>query len=513
MKEIPIGIDLGTTFSVIAYLDAYGRPQTIRSAEGEISTPSVVMFEPGPGGVISANPVVGRAAVGAAAMFPEHVAEMMKRDMGRDTYHRPVAGRNWRPELLQSFVLAKLKHDAQLAEMPFRRAVITVPAYFNNSRRECTIEAAALADIEPLAIINEPTAAALVYGTQHGFVDDGRVAGVERILVYDLGGGTFDVTLMEIEGREFRVIGTDGDVELGGRDWDVAIANRIAEEFMAQFRGRDPRLDGRGFQKLMAEAENAKRMLSNLEQTVINLEIGGDMLRMPLSRTDFEGLTIDLLERTVFTSDKVVRDAGLNWGDLTRILLVGGSTKMPAIARRLEEESGIAASKVLAADEAVAHGAAIYAGLLLGAKGIREIIISAPQLEGVSVKDICSHSLGMLVKDRKTRELRDSVIIEKGSRLPAQGERYYETTVANQRGIKIRLTEAHQPIFENVIPLPELSPPLPERSPVRVEFTFDNNGCLEIVVELLRRMQGIQLSASQVIHQQRIRFVRGELKS
>ena len=510
MREIPVGIDLGTTFSVIAYLDSGGRPQTIRSAEGDLTTPSVVMFEPGSDGVISADPVVGRAAVSAAAMYPDYVAEMMKRDMGQDSYHRTVAGRTWRPELLQSFVLAKLKRDAELAEIPFHRAVITVPAYFNNSRRERTIEAATLADIETLAIINEPTAAALVYGTQHGFIDDGRISQMERILVYDLGGGTFDVTLMEIEGREFRVIGTDGDVELGGRDWDIAVANRIAEEFKERFRGRDPRSDQRGFQKLMAEAENAKRMLSNLERTVINLELGGDMLRMPFSRQDFEDLTMDLLERTIFTSDKVVRDAGLNWSDLSRILLVGGSTKMPAVARRLEEESGLHPSKALAADEAVAHGAAIFAGLQLGAKGIREIIISAPQLKGVTVKDICSHSLGMLIKDRRTGELRDSVIINKGTPLPARGERYYETTNENQQGIKLRLTEARQTIHEDIIPLPRLSVHLPAGSPLRVAFEFDHNGCLEILVELLQRTQGVELSACPVLHQHRLRLNRAD---
>ncbi|CAK9115406.1 Chaperone protein DnaK (HSP70) (Heat shock 70 kDa protein) (Heat shock protein 70) [Durusdinium trenchii] len=478
MAETPVGIDLGTTFSVVAYVDPLGRPTSIRNLEGDITTPSVVLFEPNDRGEIDKDPVIGREAVNASVFMPDCVADMAKRDMGQDLYSRTVAGKSWRPELLQSFVLEKLKRDAEAAGKPFDRAVITVPAYFNNSRRERTMEAARLAGIETLAIINEPTAAALVYGTQEGFIEEGVARQREVIMVYDLGGGTFDVTLLEINGRDFRVLATDGDVELGGRDWDKALVDHIAEAFKEANRGRDPREDPRGLQRLYREAEQAKRALSSLEKTVVMIEHGGDALRLPITRAEFEEQTEDLLERTLFTSSKVVRSAQLTWQDVTRILLVGGSTKMPAVERRLLDESGIQASKVLAADEAVAHGAALYAGILLTRSGHTS---TAPVLAQIAVQDVTSHDLGLIARDPRTNEARISVIIPKASPLPASGQRKYRIRVGQQK-IRLAITEGGVQIFEGVVPLPNPSPNCPDPTRIAVTYRYDDNGCLTVQV-------------------------------
>lgn len=478
MAETPIGIDLGTTFSVIAYVDSLGRPTSIRNLEGDITTPSVILFEPNANGEIDKDPVVGREAVNAAVFMPDCVAEMAKRDMGQDQYSRPVAGKTWRPELLQSFILEKLKRDAEAAGKPFERAVITVPAYFNNARRERTMEAARLAGIETLAIINEPTAAALVYGTQEGFIQDGVAQQDEVIMVYDLGGGTFDVTLLEVKGRDFRVLATDGDVELGGRDWDQALVDHIADAFKNANRGRDPREDPRGLQRLYREAEQAKRALTSLEKTVVMLEHGGDALRLNITRSEFEELTEDLLERTLFTSSKVVRSAQLTWENVTRILLVGGSTKMPAVERRLLDESGIQASKLLAADEAVAHGAALYAGILLAKTGQTATV---PVLAQVAVQDVTSHDLGLIARDPRTNEPRVSVIIPKGEPLPASGQRKYRVRVG-QTKIRLAITEGGIQIFEGVVPLPPASPSCPDPTRIVVTYRYDDNGCLTVQV-------------------------------
>ena len=221
-QEPAIGIDLGTTFSVIAHLDSTGRPCTIPNSAGDLTTPSVVLFD-------GESIVVGKEAVKAAVACPDDIAQFVKRAMGSPVYHQAIHGEQLPPEVLQSFILEKLRKDAVLKVGEFRKAVISVPAFFNEPRRKATQDAGSLAGLEVLDIINEPTAAAIAYGVQEGFLTDtGEARQKETILVYDLGGGTFDVTLMEIDGKNYTAIATAGDVEQGGIDWDRRLADYIA---------------------------------------------------------------------------------------------------------------------------------------------------------------------------------------------------------------------------------------------------------------------------------------------
>ncbi|MCE9557244.1 MAG: Hsp70 family protein, partial [Planctomycetes bacterium] len=354
----PVGIDLGTTFSVVATLDTQGRPRTIQNAEGDVTTPSVVMFD-------RDSVVVGKEAVKLASFEPEAIAAYAKRDIGATRFGKPIRGSHLPPEVVQSFVLRKLKADAELKIGPIRQAVITVPAYFNEPRRKATQDAGRLAGLEILDIINEPTAAALAYGVEREFLSpDGEVAAPETVLVYDLGGGTFDVTLMRLEGHDYTALATAGDVYLGGIDWDQRIVNYLATQFLTKH-NLDPRENPSALVRLLREAEDAKRALTAREDVIVTFDHEGHKLRTPLTRADFEQMTSALLERTRFTIRNVLREAKLEWKDVTRLLLVGGSSRMPQVHAMLRQESGLEPDRSLAADEAVAHGAAIYAGYLL----------------------------------------------------------------------------------------------------------------------------------------------------
>jgi molecular chaperone DnaK len=326
----------------------------------------------------SESVVIGQEALNAAVLEPDLVAQFAKRDMGSPFYSKTVQGKWLPPELIQSLILKKLKQDAELKLGTIREVVITVPAFFNEPRRKATQDAGLLAGLEVIDIINEPTAAAIAYGVQRGFLTPkGEAKEEETVLIYDLGGGTFDVTLMRIQGNEYRTIATAGDVYLGGLDWDRRIVDYVAAEFKKLHRGLDPREHPAGAQKLLRKAEEAKKSLSAREKTKIIFEHAGYDIAIPLSRSNFESLTADLLDRTRFTTVKVLKEAGLSVKDLTKLILSGGSTRMPMVSAMLERELGIKPDHSLSPDEAVAHGAAIYAGLVLSSKAIN--LLSAHQ--------------------------------------------------------------------------------------------------------------------------------------
>ncbi|MEK6235400.1 MAG: Hsp70 family protein, partial [Planctomycetales bacterium] len=280
--EPAVGIDLGTTYSAAAHLDASGRPVTLLNAEGDSITPSAVLCDEDGG-------VVGMEALKAAALEPDRVALFAKRDMGNPFYRQPINGEHIPPEIVQSLVLEKLKRDAQARIGVFKKVVVTVPAYFNEPRRKATQDAGQLAGLDVIDIINEPTAAALAFGMQAGFLaEDGTSPRQERILVYDLGGGTFDVTLMDVEGNRFTTVATDGDVYLGGVDWDQRIIDYLGEQFQQRFHGQDPRKNPAGLARLRREAEDAKRALTSRSKVNVSVEFGGEGARIPLTREHFE---------------------------------------------------------------------------------------------------------------------------------------------------------------------------------------------------------------------------------
>ncbi|MCP4786440.1 MAG: Hsp70 family protein, partial [Fuerstiella sp.] len=469
-----VGIDLGTTRSVVAHLDTTGRPLTIQNLEGDATTPSVVFFD-------RTSVVVGKEAVKVAEFEPDRVAYFAKRHLGKAAFSMNVAGQHLPPEIIQALVLQKLKADGQNRLGEFQKCVVTVPAYFNEPRRKATQDSGRLAGLDVTEIINEPTAAALAFGVQKGFVDtDGKTEQLETVLVYDLGGGTFDVTLMEIERNDYRAIGTAGDVYLGGIDWDQRIADHVAEQFQIQH-GVDPRKDASHRLRLLAEAEDAKRSLSQRDETVIRFAMDGQRAEVLLNRAEFETLCGDLIDRTMFTTRRVLKEADRSFRDVSRLLLVGGSSRMPMVQNMLETESGLKVDRSLSADESVAHGAAIYAGILLNS--------DVPKKSRISVSNINSHDLGILGVDTTTGFPRRSMMIPRNSSLPKMRGKRFKTSRDNQESVSVNVVEGgdvqgrHSTEIGKCV-VRDLPPDLPKATPVDVVFYYKQDGRLQILAQL-----------------------------
>ena len=465
-----IGIDLGTTFSVVAHVDAQGRPVTIANTEGDLTTPSVVFLD-------KAGAIIGKEAVKAAEFEPDRVAMHPKREMGQSWFRHPVRGEMLRPEVLQALILQKLKQDAETRVGPVNKAVITVPAYFNEPRRKATQDAGRMAGLEVIDIINEPTAAAIAYGVQQGFLNpDQPNPKKEIVLVYDLGGGTFDVTLMEISQNCFVVLATAGDVELGGIDWDNRIVDFVATEFMQQH-SIDPREDPAARYRLHAEAEDAKRSLSTRMEVQIAFAHEGKRLRLPLTRARFEMLTGDLVDRTELTVKRLLREAKLQYSDLTRVLVVGGSSRMPMIAEMLERETGFKVDRSLSMDEAVAQGAAIYGQSLLNSANAGHIPLR--------VKNVNSHDLGVLGISPSTGMNRRQLMIARNTPLPTEKTHTFVTFRESQRSVSVPVVEGGDASGNNSTLIGKcvvsrLMIGLPARTPIEVTFRYLDNGRLEV---------------------------------
>ncbi len=469
-----IGIDLGTTFSVVACLEGSGRPRTILNAEGDLSTPSAVYFE-------QDQVVVGKEAIKAAVYEPESVLQHVKREMGKPLCEKPIRGLRLPPEVVQGAILRKLRQDAEHRLGTVQEAVITVPAFFNEPRRKATMDAGRLAGLQVLDIINEPTAAAIAYGVQAGFVSaTGEARQAEKILVYDLGGGTFDVTLMQLDGCQYTAVATDGDVQLGGIDWDRRIVDFVAEHYLDQH-GSDPRKDPVALQMLLQEAEDAKRALSNRTSVTVRFAYQSKRVQVTLTREEFEALTSDLLQRTMFTVERLLRTARLRFDDLTRLLLVGGSTRMPMVQQVLEDASGRSVDRSLSPDEAVAHGAALYAGFLHGGSQATD--------RSLVVKNVNSHDLGVLGIEKATGMKRRRIMIPRNTILPARSKSSFVTHRANQRSIAVHVVEGGDDSGKNATPIgkcliSDLPPKLPAKTPVMVQFYYAANGRLSVKASL-----------------------------
>jgi molecular chaperone DnaK len=469
-----VGIDLGTTYSVVAKLDERGQPVTLVNAEGDRLTPSLALFD-------GDEVIVGKEAMKAMGTEAERVAECAKRDMGHRAYHRAIGGKQYSPEVIQAWILHKLRKDAIAQIGPFDKAVITVPAYFDDVRRKATQDAGYMAGLEVLDIINEPTAAAVAFGFQQGFLNAaGSTDRPRRVLVYDLGGGTFDVTLMEIRGSEFLALATDGDVALGGYDWDQRLLNMAADAFQ-----REHAVDLRNITaaagKLWRECEDAKRTLSARPKAPIVSEYQGKVLRVEVTREQFEDATQDLLDRTRFTCVQTLRAAGLDWPDLDRVLLVGGSTRMPMVRAMLEKLSGRPPDASVAADEAVAHGAALHAGLILAKR--------AGRAAAFSIRNVNSHSLGVVGVDPQTKRRRNGIVIPRNTPLPVSAIRKFKTARDDQRSILVQIVEGESPSADDCTPVgrctvADLPAGLPAKTQVDVVFNYQADGRLKVRVQV-----------------------------
>ncbi len=472
-KRLAIGIDLGTTFSAVACLDDLGRPYTLDNAEGDKLTPSAVFFD-------HAEVVVGKEAVKAIATDASQVAECTKRKVGERVLDQLLGGRQYPPEAILAWILNKLRIDARQQVGDIDQVVITVPAYFDEVRRKATQDAGYIAGFEVMDIINEPTAAAIAYGFQQGITAAGKHnRQPQHVLVYDLGGGTFDVTIMRIRDDDFVTLATDGDVQLGGRDWDERLVDLVAEDFLRQH-GIDPRDDPNARGRLWRDCEDAKRTLSARNQTNVVCDYQGRTSRLEISRARFQEITQDLLDRTAFTTRQALQASGLEWSDLDRILLVGGSTRMPAVADVLADLSGMAPDRSISPDEAVAHGAALHAAQLLDRH--------AGKTPAFHVTNVNSHSLGVAATDPRTNRPRNAILIPRNTPLPARAQRVFKTQKAGQKSILVQVVEGESPAPEDCLQLGKctvrpLPPDLPAQTPVEVRFAYEENGRLQVQVQ------------------------------
>ena len=480
-----IGIDLGTTFCAVAHIDTYGKPQIIANAESERITPSVILFD-------GSNVIVGTQAKNSAVAEPEKIVDFIKREMGKpkDQFHREFNGKVYSAEELSALIIKKLKSDAEkYLDQPVTDAVITVPAYFNDAERTATITAGQLAGLNVLQIVNEPTAAALAYGLDKLDED-------QTVFVFDLGGGTFDVTIMRIHDHKMEMLATNGDHRLGGKDWDDVIVNRIAEEF-DRVHGETPLLDLHSYQDLHNRALAAKIQLSTRPRTVIVHHHNGKSVKLEVTRKQFEKETRHLVEKCKTICEMVMQEANMKWDQIDKVLLVGGMTRMPMIREMIRKLSSVPLSDHVNPDEVVAVGAAIQGVLsLLNEESVSgEKIVDEhtrkqfSSLDGglIQVTDITSHTLGVVLWDE--RQLNEYVfpMIRKMTAIPAIIKNSFGTANANMQRAVVKVVEGESTVPAECTPLGvcdiQLPPFLPKGSPVELTYQYNANQVLEISVE------------------------------
>ena len=510
------GIDLGTTYSAIAYVDEHGKPVIVPNAESERITPSVVLFD-------GDNVIVGNTAKESAKVEPDRVVLRVKQNMGDPQFLFEHDGQVYSPEDISSFILRKVVGDAETAlgledDEKITEVVITCPAYFGTDEREATANAGRLAGLNVRAVLNEPTAAAIAYGLEQG--ED------QTVLVYDLGGGTFDVTMIEIKDRLIRVICTGGDHRLGGALWDEAIVVYLADQFKQQTGvDSDPMDDPEVVNDLFLQAERGKKTLTQRDKAPFRVTHAGQQARVELDRAKFEEITGSLLDRTIELTHDMLNDAkakGVTTFD--KIILVGGSTRMPQVRDRIVDEFGLEPES-FDPDEAVAKGAALYGLKEALQDEVRDILSpSNPGAEGqhgeldlsavsddevaaaldriereigmtltgpvrelvnTQIVNVLSKSLGVIAKNPEGREI-VVYILPRNGEVPMESQTDFGTDAANQAGVEIQVKagerDSPDPADCKDVGTAQLSlpPNLPARSPIRVKFAISRDGRLTV---------------------------------
>lgn len=466
-----VGIDLGTTYSALAMLNAIGKPEIVPNADGERLTPSAIFFDEENSELIR----VGVEAVNSRHLNPGRSVRWIKRHMGDTDYKVDIDGKDWNPVELSALILKKLKQDCGLDRGEIRDAVISVPAHFDEVRRKATMDAGTAIGLNVVAIVNEPVAAALYYATTR------EVTG--RVLVYDLGGGTFDVTLMDVNGPTMEIICSQGDHALGGVDFD----NKVLEILQKLYRDKfdaDLITCDEDRARYEDEAEDIKKTLSRRPVAKTMLYGPSGNMRAEITREMFEESIAPLVARTDMMVEVALEEAGVKPSDVDTVLLVGGSTRVPMIRAHLEETFGFPPENAVNVDECVALGAALHAGLTMARQNPDEVDAGIRTgLGDINLTDVCNHSYGTICapidKETGRRVVQNKIILQKNTPLPCEASQVFYTVSQGQERVEVTVTQGEDsdPSYVSTIATQsfELPPDRPAERPIKVTYSYDLN--------------------------------------
>ena len=479
-KTQAVGIDLGTTYSCIAYLNEHGQPVTIPNQEGELATPSVVFFEDG-------QPIVGTEALRNSIAHPDRIVQHAKRFMGDTTKFWKVGDTRYSPSHVSGMILRKLIAAAQEQIGEISEAVITVPAQFSDAQRHATVLAGHAAGLEKIEMINEPVAAALCHVLGNEGLHFSELAIDQQLLVYDLGGGTLDLAVVNYTTDTVRVVAADGDLQLGGLDWTQEIVNLAAEKFIVDF-GEDPRDDKESLQFLSLEAEQAKRSLSVRPRAAVTVQHGRNRRTYQIEQHEFEQRCQPLVDRSDTVVKRILKNNKMGWAHIDVVLTTGGSSRIPMVRDSLKRLSGRTLNSTLSPDQSIAHGAALYAGMLLANSQYARTVFSSEtssRLARVKQQSVSARGLGILIRDVESGQRVPHYLISANTPLPAATTHVFGTVVKNQNRVHVQIVESgagpDQPYtLLGACRISELPASLPEGSEVEVTISYDHQARVHV---------------------------------